>query len=378
MLLRLWFCLVLTSSSLQYGEKLVLLAEASTSIIDVLPSIPPTKAQPYTGAKSTASTRASLQHALDNFKPGSISHSFQPSAADIDRSESRSFGVTHATELSNIDSPNQPEHSQGAHTEAPVPHPVSHQPSGPKLSPPPVNPAALNNAPAPIPLKSSSSSHAEASEAIPIVSQENVASSPTSGVSTSPSAMRTTPLHVPEPTIAETGVPVSAGVNGPGPASGSLKDLKSPTPPAAASLKSGSVPGYGPGFGQPATKLESAEEEKARLQREDRERLLRDTAPAAPSGSAPSYVPGPGQPAAKLESAEEEKTRLQREERERLLSESGTGVPVPKFESAEEEKKRLEKEERDRLIREHEYKLGGSANKDTDGDGATPPPYQDL
>lgn len=192
--------------------------------------------------------------------------------------------------------------------------------------------------------------------------------------------MRTVPLHVPEPTVAETGVPVSAGGDGPGPASGSLKDLKSPTPPSAAALahSSGSVPGYGPGFGQPATKLESAEEEKARLQREDRERFLRDTAPAAPSGSAPGYAPGSGQPTSKLESAEEEKTRLQREERERLLSESGTGAPATKFESAEEEKKRLEKEERDRLIREQEYKLGGSGNKDTDGDGATPPPYQDL
>ena len=44
----------------------------------------------------------------------------------------------------------------------------------------------------------------------------------------------------------------------------------------------------------------------------------------------------------KLERAEEEKSRLQREDRDRLLQ-SGGPPPTQKYETAEEEKKRLEK-----------------------------------
>ncbi|KAL5535615.1 LSP1 [Sanghuangporus sanghuang] len=298
----------------EYGEKLVLLAEASTSIIDALPSVPPSESQPYTGAQSTAATRASLQQALDNFKPGSISHSFQPSVADINRSDSRSFGVTHASELSNIPFPSLPGTS---HDSASVPHSVSPQPSAPQASPPPVNPTALNNAPAPIPSKSSPVNTKE-SEAVPVAS--NVAAAPFTTSSTSPPAAEptTSPVEIPEPTIAETGMPVSAGPLGPGPKSGSLKDLKSDIPPLSSTTSAtGTVP-----------KFEPAEEEKARLQKEERERLAQG--------------------------------------------------PVQKYETAEEEKKRLEKEEKDRLLKEEQARKdgSGSGSKDADGDGATPPPYQ--
>jgi len=88
----------------KYGEKLVLLSEASDSILAVLPPIPPSEERPYQGAKDTAAARASLQHALDNYKPGTLTHSFQPSSADLERSDSRSFGVTHEAELSSISS----------------------------------------------------------------------------------------------------------------------------------------------------------------------------------------------------------------------------------------------------------------------------------
>ncbi|KAL5534143.1 hypothetical protein ACEPAG_604 [Sanghuangporus baumii] len=299
----------------EYGEKLVLLAEASTSIIDALPSVPPSENQPYTGAQSTAATRASLQQALDNFKPGSISHSFQPSVADINRSDSRSFGVTHASELSNIASPSLPGPS---HDSASLPHSVPPLPSAPKPSPPPVNPTTLNYAPAPIPPKSSPVNTKD-SEAVPVTS--NVAAAPSTISSTSPPATGpTTSVQIPEPTIAETGMPVSAGPLGPGPKSGSLKDLKSDIPPPSSTS---SATGYAP-------KFEPAEEEKARLQKEERERLAQG--------------------------------------------------PVQKYETAEEEKKRLQKEENDRLLREEQARKdgSGSGSKDADGDGATPPPYQDF
>lgn len=101
------------------------------------------------------------------------------------------------------------------------------------------------------------------------------------------------------PTVAETGVPLqSSGREGPGPATGSLLDKK----PSTAS----------------STHYEGAEEEKRRLEREERDRLLRGDQP-------PSTTP-------KYESAEEEKKRLEREERERVLSQGGSGPnhPPPK------------------------------------------------
>lgn len=139
--------------------------------------------------------------------------------------------------------------------------------------------------------------------------------------------------------MAETGVPVSAGASGPGPASGSLLDIKGAAPDAGP--RSGGLPGKQPsesGYGQPggigaaataaaniaratsgnpSTQYESAEDEKKRLQREERERILNAAAPPPPASSSGGF-----------ESAEDEKKRLEREERERILSAgggSGTG-----------------------------------------------------
>jgi hypothetical protein len=89
------------------------------------------------------------------------------------------------------------------------------------------------------------------------------------------------------------------GPTGPGPASGSLRDLHS-FPSGGSTSQSNS-----------ASRLETAEEEKRRL------------------GSAYS-APGAGQsqpsqaPSATYESAEEEKKRLEREERERLLNQGSS------------------------------------------------------
>jgi hypothetical protein len=78
------------------------------------------------------------------------------------------------------------------------------------------------------------------------------------------------------PTVAETGVPISGGQGGPGPSSGSLHDIRQPSLAAASSTRSSG----------PAKKYESAEEEKTRLQREERERLLH--------GQSAEQTPGDG------------------------------------------------------------------------------------
>jgi len=217
----------------EYGEKLVLLAQAATPITAALPLIPPNAGE-YKGGPATAAVRASLQRALDNYKTGHIN---LPTLTDLSRSDTQSFGESHKSELSSM------------------------------------------------------------------ASQDSLSTAP--GIPLTPPVKQTTlPLEIttvaslPDATVVETGIPVSAGENGPGPASGSLHDIKAAS--ATAGPKSGGLAGNvsgDVGYGQPsAVKFESAEEEKKRLQREDRERLLAQ------------------------ESAEEEKKRLEREERERLLS----------------------------------------------------------
>ena len=165
---------------------------------------------------------------------------------------------------------------------------------------PPLNPAKLNQAPAPIP--------------IPVEKTSPV-------VSPNPSDPN---MKVPAvlPTVAETGLPKSAGPDGPGPASGSLLNIK-------AEHEAALPPGY-------------------------------DIPPSSTS-SAPL-------------SAEDEKKKLEREERERVLAAEGpsSGSQPVKYESAEEEKKRLEREERERLLH-----AGGSGNSDTKGPGGPPPPDGD-
>lgn len=406
--------LLLTRHFSQYGEKLILLAQASESIVDALPSDPPTATQPYHGAQSTAATRASLQYALDHYKPGSISHAFQPSDADLGRSDSRSFGVTHATELSNIATPGSRPGSRPGTPPMNIRR-DSHDSPGHMLSPGspvmPVNPASLNNEPAKIPSSPKRTTISTGSAGVGMLDLQPGAGHDAHGQEPAPS--------MDGPTVAETGVPLSAGVDGPGPSSGSLLDLKarhSPSPSPRLPPSSFPVPGregssssssntslpavspipslppphtdapasvaYNPPAGPPGgaapvlpsystgatpAKPESAEEEKARLQREERERFLRGDVPTV-------SVPVPVK---KFESAEEEKARLQREDRERILQgESSTAAPK-KYETAEEEKKRLEREERDRLLNEGPSGNQNPSRKDTDDEGQ-PPAYQDF
>lgn len=295
-----------------------MVAQAAISILPALPPIPPSPAQPYQGENTTASVRASLQNALDSYTPGNIGLIVaNPTSADL--KHTRSFGETHANELSRINSSqtgssNVPASPPATAAAAPPPAPSSHTaiPPSPKLSystvspssplaktvpaplsaspprsfasaphpgttSPPLNPANLNQAPAPIPIPAAATS--------PVVAPDP--SDPTTKV---PSVT---------PTVAETGVPQVAGPDGPGPASGSLLGKKATAnpPPVASPIAS-----------LPPPRFPTAEEEKQRLEREEREKLLRGEGVSGPPSSATGF-----------ESAEDEKKRLEREEREKLL-----------------------------------------------------------
>lgn len=267
---------------------------------------------------------------MDTYRPGSSNISFPPATpADLQRSDTRSFGETHRNELDRIGSTDPAAHSgipltppataglSGTYPSPPGPPPnisvpiTQHSPvpipvGAPKIttnvapspppassasSPPPgsqsppLDPTKLNQTPAPIPVSGEKAS--------PVVAPDP--SDPSTKV---PSVL---------PTVAETGVPKSAGPDGPGPASGSLLAIK-------ADHDATFPPGYEvpPASVSPSAPL-SAEEEKKKLEREERERLL-----AVGGGSSAAGAP------AKFESAEEEKKRLEREERERLLNAGGS------------------------------------------------------
>ena len=264
----------------------MLLSETSKPVIAALPPIPPSPSNPYSGAQQTGAARAALQSALDNYKPGNTSLPTQ-SGANLSRSDTQSFGESHASEL----------HSPGAaagHPGLPVtppPQAAFHIADAEKVKirddshSPPIDPTTLNQSPALIPA-SPTPRHAES---LPPVAIPAVA-----------------------PTVAETGIPVSAGASGPGPASGSLRDIRRASD--AAGPRSGGLPGNIPSddlYGQPHS-TETAADEKRRLEREERERVLAAGAPTTFGH----------------ESAEDEKKRLEREERERVLASAESGGEV--------------------------------------------------
>ncbi|EPT03949.1 hypothetical protein FOMPIDRAFT_98807 [Fomitopsis schrenkii] len=270
----------------EYGEKLVLLSQAAESVLQALPSVPPADKQ-YHGAEATASVRATLQYSLDHWKPGDVALPPTTSSPDLSRSDTRSFGQTHARELAKINTdasstassipvtpppattglpPSAPSH----YTNSPVSYAsTSPPPSVLRASPstvdsrqsptikasspplgaqsPPLNPAALNQAPSPIPTLSTAAAVSP-----------SVAPDPANSTFNVPSV---------SPTIAETGVPKSAD---PGPASGNIRDLRQPSPSVGPST---SAPPGGAST-EKHEKWESAEDEKKRLQREERERVL--------------------------------------------------------------------------------------------------------
>lgn len=283
----------------------MILAQASDQVIQVLPSLPPSSTRTYEGAQDTAAIRAAVQKALDNWKPGHIEFPVQHAAVDLDRSDTKSFGETHASELSTIgqgdspaprpSTPNQPSgtSSHDPSISAPVPVLAKASPkpaTSPIVSSPPLQAESLNNSPAELPK--------------PTIVPSNITTiSHTSGADPIDP-----PAKLPQvtPTVAETGVPKSAGPDGPGPASGSLLGVK------AEHDSQGNAPGHT--TGTTPKPYESAEDEKKRLEREERERVLKQDS----STSTP-----------KFETAEEEKHRLEREEREKLLAGGSNTDPAP-------------------------------------------------
>ncbi|KAF9481369.1 hypothetical protein BDN70DRAFT_930878 [Pholiota conissans] len=290
----------------EYGEKLVLLSQAAPPIIATLPSVPPTPASPYTGAQTTGAVRASLQRALDNYKTGHINLPPQVGSVDLNRSDTRSFGESHASELSSIHS-ELPSHgtiqTPPLSASKPLPANSTHNINASSGSSPPINPSALNQAPAPISLSPS-----------PVFPIPVTAPAISSSVSGSTSTVSPTVPAI-TPTVAETGIPVSAGPQGPGPASGSLHDIRKASD--AAGPRSEGLPAsqsQTQPYGQPHL---SAEEEKRRL---------------ASLYSQQAHMPEPysaPQPPLHQETAEEEKKRLEREEREKVLHAGGQDPNIP-------------------------------------------------
>jgi len=243
-----------------------------------LPSIPPSSDHPYSGVERTGPIRASLQYALDNWKPGQTTLS-APADAILDRSNTGSFGETHAEELQQIGTVHVEEaQSDTQHVPSPAPVPVqelgsassptssSHQPrqgssfSSPlaaESTSPSVNPAALNNEPAPITLNSP----------------------PVAVIIPGPVD---TEVKVPTvtPTVAETGVPVSGG---PGPSSGSLHNIRGSSSGSTQPVSENTPVPEGSSSTSPPQQYESASEEKRRLEREERERILAREAGASGS-----------------------------------------------------------------------------------------------
>ncbi|KAH8102470.1 Eisosome component PIL1-domain-containing protein [Cristinia sonorae] len=286
----------------EYSEKMVLISQAAMTILPVLPSIPPTKLQPYTGSETTTNVRAALQTALDSYKPGADRLLLpQATPSDLKRSDTRSFGQTHAKELDNIGTTNPahptipitPPHnptalpppssfsppvhvSDPAHQSADRPSPVSGRASSPPANKqsPPLDPATLNQAPAPIPVAPE-----EPAKLSPVI-----APNPDDSSVKIPSVL---------PTVAETGVPQSAGPDGPGPASGSLLTIKSDHDAHREAGSPQTTTPHVPVTAAPPAahsdqKWESAEEEKKRLEREERERILQGEILASQAAPPPS------------------------------------------------------------------------------------------
>lgn len=297
-----------------------MISQASTSILNALPSIPPTAESPYTGARTTASTRASLQRALDNWVTGHINVPSLPNLSHKDSvdSDTRSFGESHASELSSIHSGTSGTSVPGGsprHSPPPAPVPVQVHSNSQGH---PIDPTHLNHSPTPIVPGHSNSQTSSVATTTPLDVVSPAVASPASPGSVPPAG----------PTVAETGIPISSGTSGPGPASGSLR--------RPADVKADNHP---PGYSSGSTGWASAEDEKKRLQRQDRDQLL------SSGGTSSSYDPPTGAPPP-----------------------AAQGAPKP-YETAEDEKKRLEREERERVLQ-----LGGASGSNNPYRGPQPPP----
>ena len=217
-------------------------------------------------------------------------------------SDTASFGESHASELSSISSDHV--------------HLQSNVPLTPPLQGAVLLPHVAQDAPAPNP--SNQPKAADPIDPLTLNQTPTILPSMSTGAVPGPAADegRTDPAP-PIPTIADTGVPVSGG---PGPASGSLLELRA----QRTSTQSQAA------LGSSTVAAESAEDEKKRLAREEEQRTLATQPPAAarPTGvdvqpSTAAAVPPPTTSSSTFESADDEKRRLEREDRERILRQGG-------------------------------------------------------
>lgn len=328
-----------------------------------MPSSPPATPEDYTGHQQTAAVRASLQNALDSDYVPKVEYLPLNTGAALNipegGGETRSFGETHAEELNTITTTTDnghetPDHSAGGRK--------SHDTVSA-----PVHPASLNNAPAPIPGASSSAHHyaapsvgpgghyAPPSTEPPSTSHYEAPSAPpapAASESNPPSSQTSVPKA---PTVAETGVPVTAGAEGPGPASGNLHDTHADTEQP-------------PGYGGAAVGHESAEAEKRRLASGEH------TSGLTAGGEGDSTLTEGGRQGGLVASTSTRRP-------------PGSGVGTA-HETAEDEKKRLEREERERVLQGQQQQNQGQSGPQHGSlpqreptqyeDGAPPPPaYQD-
>ena len=210
---------------------MVLVSQAANPIIGALPTLPPTTVNPYAGAQVTAAARASLQHALDNYKPGQVKLDLQV-GGDLSRSDTRSFGESHASELSSLAPVGQDSHP------------------GLSLTPPIPEPA-------------------------PAVKEDHAAPSSTANPNHSTAPTPAQPVS----TVVQDTSPSGAG----GPAESSSEDLYATSPAKTESAKEEEQRPEGETKENVVPVVtgkevdnghESAEEEKKRLEREERERVL--------------------------------------------------------------------------------------------------------
>lgn len=184
----------------------------------------------------TAATRASLQYALDNYQPGHVTLDLQI-GGDLSRSDTRSFGESHASELA---SPAGAHDSHpGLPMTPPIPEPASAGKEGHSAPPPTSVPADSNQ---------SSSTPAQPRPVSAVVQDTNPS------VTGKRAESHLEDLYSTSPAKTETVV-----------------EVKQPAQPE----ERGRVPAAG---------NESAEDEKRRLEREERERVLAGGA-SAPSAS---------------------------------------------------------------------------------------------
>jgi len=336
----------------EYAEKLLLLSQTSMHILNMTPTVPPSPTNPYGAHEPIAQARATLQSALDNYQLGQVSQNGtggvlnfqQPGAKPGDV---RSFGESHQAELSRVPS------MASLHTQQSYPTPQDPGSQGyggvgagaaagaASLAGHPLDPSQLNNAPASIPHHpSSSTGYGTGSPTSAHPGQDVPPSLPPRSPITSMGTLTADPAPI-DPTVAETGVPISAGEGGPGPAKGSLLAGRGDQQqqgggaappndyvggfrveaPGGGSLAVGGAPTYA-----------SAEEEKKRLAANYGSGET-GGAPPLDQQQQPPYPADQSQPTAgkTYESADDEKKRLERLERDKLFGttadKGGSGGP---------------------------------------------------